>query len=923
MKTKRLLSVFITFSLGSVSVFSSVHDSNTERSSIAKFFSATPTRSVSGTQEDKTMTEITFAKTSGDGFGNFFLGTDQAGKEDSAIISTSVVKNSDGTSSIVVTPLAGLVYDATGKTVDSPFKDQVIAQMKLVGPSNNQMLAVVNDDDANPNVYVMTSPRDGLRVVSNAMPTVVPIVDTNLENIDKTPLAVEGTDALSLSDRYFFAAVKAKTAGKDPGIALFQVKDSVLAQVDPQKDTVIKAQPIALAPESDVVDGNGVNKVAGLSFYADANAANKMANATEPTKYDLHWDQQLQRLYVAVDKSKRNATNKDGGIVGILVGGFDDTNKAFVKPLVPNPRSGMFTDDQQIVGFHRSDVQADDYAVSVPRVRTMHTSTGKDYVIINGGVALDGDTDNLKTLVHALPVLPATHDYAGQLARVNGADAYTRAGLNMAETAVEALQINSGDDAATVGQEPTAIGGVDTDVAINEMTVVGDSVFVAVAGTDRSIGEERGIFQSTALFDNDGNIRNWTEWQRVAGTTDAVFGFDINSTNGNFQYLTSADGDPANDKTTIKGTAWGTSAQVTDAKSRKLTDVLEKGFPDGVYQVFNFDERTPGFVDGEFSMMVAVGADRVALIETGKIDGGAFTPTSEFIKDKNVFIFNDQALKDIAPIVTADLLRSTVADKGYVYVGGYHGVARLQDGGGNGFDSDAGLATLDAGAFPGTGFSFTELGDFENVVSIGTNGDGNDKVAVLMLESLRSFLDQDLVGASVIEQLFGTDLVVTQNLHIFATTQGLFKTENGTTITQISEVTTLPIGLFYIPDEKSKPSDIGNLYVLAVDRDDDSGVLHLFNVDGADVMLVKNTAVDLRAFRESFTTDGAFFFNQQQRDVNQSDLIRFGTRDQASASLTSVLGIDAKTNTYIGKPVRDTASGGFVVPGQFGVRVNE
>lgn len=921
MKTKRLLSVFITFSLGSVSVFSSVHDSNIERSSIAKFFSATPTRSVSGVQDDDMSKPITFAKTSGDGFGTFFLGTDQAGKEDSAIISTSVVKNTDGTSKIVVTPLAGLVYDATGKTVDSPFKDQVIAQMKLVGPSNNQMLAVVNDDDANPNVYVMVSPRDGLRVVSNATPTVVPIKDTNLENIDKTPLAVEGTDALGLSDRYFFAAVKAKTAGKDPGIALFQVKDSVLTQVDPQKDTVIKAQAIVLAPESDMVDGNGINKVAGLSFYADANAANKMANATEPTKYDLHWDQQLQRLYVAVDKSKRNATDKDGGIVGILVGGFDDNNKAFVKPLVPNPRSGMFTDDQQIVGFHRSDAQADDYAVSVPRVRTMHTSTGKDYVIINGGVALDGDTDNLKTLVHALPVLPATHDYAGQLARVNGANAYTRAGLDMAETTVEALQTNQGDDAATVGQDLTKIGGADTDVAINEMIVVGDSVFVAVGGGDRPNQKENGIFQSTALFDRDGNIRKWTEWQRVAGTTDAAFGFDINSTNGNFQYLTSSDGDPTKPLTTIKGTAWGTSAQVTDGTSRELTDILQKNFPDGVYSVVNFDEHTPGFLDGEFSMMVAVGVDKVALIETGKTDGGAFTPTDKFVEGTNVFVFNDQALKDIAPIVTADLLRSTDKDKGYVYVGGYHGVARLQDGGGNGFDSDAGLDTLAAGAFPGMGFSFKELGDFENVVKVACDGD--DHVDVLSLEVLNALLDQDLMGANAIAQPFGTDLVVTPDLRIFATTQGLFKTDDGMTITQIPEVTTLPIGLAYISETKGAPSTKGNLYVLAVDRDDDSGVLHLFNVDGTDVTLIKNTAVDLRAFRESFTTEGAFFFNQQQRDVNQSDLLRFGTRDQASASLTSALGIDTKTNTYIGKPVRDTATGGFVVPGQFGVRVNE
>ncbi|QQR49549.1 hypothetical protein IPF37_01750 [bacterium] len=907
MQKKRLLGLFATIVFGSFSLGASVHESNSERSSIAQFFSDDSARAVSGIQEDNMSMPIAFGQTAGDGFGNFYLGASVANKADSAVIRTSVVKDSNGVSSISITPLAGLVYDASGATVDSPLKNKIIAHMKLVGPSNNQLLAVVNDAELN--VHLMTSVRDGLRMVNS-----VTLKDTNQQDIDATPLAVEGTDVQNLSGRSFFSVVAPNSTlsvGSDPGVALL---NSSLTQIAPQVAGAVQAQPIVTDAASDLVDINGVNAVNGLAFYANGTSDPiTKALLSNPTAYDLHWDEKLQRLYVAVDNVTRDDNAKDGGIMSILVGGFDENNNFFLRPIVPNPQAGMFASLGSFnyqIGFYAPAADTDAYVVSARLVRTMHTSTGKDYIIVNGGFSLDASlvADN----VVSLPVLPVGDANAGQLARVNGADDYTVAGIDPMTSMVEDLALNT---------VPLVVGNSIYSGPVNDMQIVGDSVFIA------SI---YGIFKSTALFDDNGNIRRWTRWQRVASTQIGVmyigaFGFDINSANGNFQYLTSADGDYMNPATTIKGTVWGASSSVTDGMSRQLTDVVNSICTDGVYQIFNFAQSTPGFnqITGAFSMLVAVGADKVALIQAGTNDVFTIIPTTEFMLGTNVFSFNDPALQAIAPIVTAELSR--VVDNnysGYVYVGGYNGIARLQNGSGDGFNNNGSFKEFDPMGFPGNGFAFEELGNFQNVVAIASAGDGF--IDVLTRDAYYYKLDFDLAGGTVVTDLpYGVDLVVTPALRIIATTQGLFTTTDGVNFTQISQVQGLPIKLIYLSETEGVPSSQGNLYVLSVDRDDDSGILQLFSVNGASMTLLNESVINLHAFRESFFTDGAFFFNQQQRDVNQKDLIRFGTRDQASASLTSLLPIDSSTNTHIGWPVRDTASGCFVLPGDFGIFVNE
>lgn len=272
-------------------------------------------------------------------------------------------------------------------------------------------------------------------------------------------------------------------------------------------------------------------------------------------------------------------------------------------------------------------------------------------------------------------------------------------------------------------------------ITITDMQIIGDTVFVSLAEKrDHDPSADTGVFASTALFDSDGFIKDWTPWQRIS-KPDAVKGFGFDEQSSNLWYVTTADEtqDPATlplkDYTKAKVMTWGQGNVIDPVVDGK--QILNSNFSAqnlGMVNVVDFSDETVGFKHSDtgswpyFSMRVSVGYGQVVLIQTGTRDANrVFQPTTELTKDTNTFVFdeNNDASKDVLPklglITCAELSRMVVPDSGWLFVGGTGGVAVLTKTDGTGFDGNAGLEKFSKAtdnSFPGgSKWKFVQLVD--------------------------------------------------------------------------------------------------------------------------------------------------------------------------------------------------------------------
>ncbi|MBL0338285.1 MAG: hypothetical protein IPP67_03675 [Rhodospirillaceae bacterium] len=116
--------------------------------------------------------------------------------------------------------------------------------------------------------------------------------------------------------------------------------------------------------------------------------------------------------------------------------------------------------------------------------------------------------------------------------------------------------------------------------------------------------------------------------------------------------------------------------------------------------------------------------------------------------------------------------------------------------------------------------------------------------------------------------------------------------------------------------------------------EDSVGTINIQIIDkrGADAtQQVAGPLVQYDQYRSSFATDGALLFNTNPKDQTSNDFVRVTsistttTQDSVSNdnSITAALNVDLDKNYNVGTIVRDSASGAWYVPGDWGVRVNE
>lgn len=828
-----------------------------------------------------------------------------------------------------------------------------------------------------------------------------PIKDANGDPIDKSIVAI------GASTQEIFAAVPAmgqdfdaaSPAGDNRGIAVLRRAVDDLTIINNDKATKLDVAAYDL-------NDPAKKPLVRFAFFNGADAAdfaNHIDNAKLGNTAAMFWDDTFQRLFIGVS-AKRNDINKAGGVLNLAVGRLEkvpDTaataDVLMISPIVENPTKELFYNDtdkktintiDKVVGFYFDNVvpavagtidTAMDATLATDIIRSMHTSTGKDYLIIAGRFSVNG-ADFTKE-IYAIPLLgnAVNADPKNPKPQLVG----TLAKKDFSGPPVVLADMPQKDDVRVGG----ASGSFDSDVNIADLFVSGDSVYLCLAGRNSINPDESrevGIFQSTALFDSTGIINSWTPFTRVMGSMERIFGAGLDNKTGEYLFVTETnEAKPAlpffnpaqpnifaDNISSVRLSGWGK----TDS-ANNLGVVLENVFPQsqgGVHQLIAFDEKTPGFhLAGILSVMLTVGSDRVALIQSGKFDPVSFIfyPETVFTTSglkQNVFVRNDDALKDIGPISSADFARSRDNDEGWLFVGGYDGVAVLSKMDGKGFDSNAGLMSLTTAGFPGPTYSFKKLTPNANskfdhvrklqclnrvlyvltndkVYSVGlAAGKFKDAPGVADLDEQVVFDTEKFPGTTLLDFIILDGHARMNDFKaLLATTKGLFMvTHDGTKyVTQEVKVGGQSLGpviqMQYLSSTKGTPSAFGNLYVLAADITKNPAETKIYrfavNTMGGFVVIPipsnnvtpAGLVVDLGQFRSNFFADGSTILHSRGLHFGDTNyLAAVPTTDfKLSTPLTSKLALTT-INTNIGAVVRESASGALYAPGDWGVRAN-
>lgn len=673
-----------------------------------------------------------------------------------------------------------------------PFKlngaDQIDLSIKCAGKVVNNLtllrdlypvVTVTGDPSIDPidQIWVFDTSSSPLNILTNDTDNINDASGIDAITQPIRALATALTPVSAPTAFYVFAAVSAKDKefktdtsgtgdGVNRGIAIIRLGTNKLDVLNcgDFSSTVGKAAELSLLP------ANGIVSFVDPGAIAPITTAELASNDVAMWYDNAH----LQRLYIGLSGVKRDDPTKEGGVLSLVMarivqnGAGKDAN-LLVQSCFAGLNQDMFFDlslgvdgeytTNGVVGFYGNGdpvYKGDrDMAISTRHIRTMHTSTGYDYVILNtvtrssvsgaSGLVIGDDTSNQ---VYALPVAPNNSNvnptFVGQIVKVKTDG--TPDGYNRLTGVYSPIKPDDYTNMPTAQFDSVKVGaGLNLEIVdgtyVSEMVVAGDAVYVTLDGPNN---HNAGIYQSSALFNQFGFIRAWTPWQRVMGDMRRVMGMGLSSIDGTYTFLTTqlrTDLTTTNTFNTVRATSWGKTSDVTvqdptveNIAADNLGIVLETLFPQsegGVLGLQSFDEYTTGFARGRFAMMIAFGTRKVALIKTGEFVGGEFKPVTTFNTtgvNQNVFVFDaadttttrGTALGAIAPLTCA-VVATHATGQGWVFVGGRGGIAVLStDASGEGFvftpeNPVDGLVTLsrdgvDHNEFPGgTKFSFKQL----------------------------------------------------------------------------------------------------------------------------------------------------------------------------------------------------------------------
>ncbi|MCL4360832.1 hypothetical protein M1446_00575 [Candidatus Dependentiae bacterium] len=663
---------------------------------------------------------------------------------------------------------------------------------------------------------------------------------------------------------------------------------------------------------------------------------------------DMHWDENLSRLYIAL-QGQAGPGATDG--IRAVVMAYIQNNQLILSPIAPD---SAIAGTNQIIA-----AQGALTSVSIDKVRTMSTSTYLKYLIVT--------TANQ---VFALPLVNNGGNFLGTIAdktqtaksvfNNTGTQAFTARILISPATTPSGMPNNT-DIAAQIGQGPLPAN-------VQDIFISGDSVYVAISNSGNA--QEPGIFYSQAIFGPDGSIVNWTKWVRTYTQGRSIFGInqDINSTKawyltGSSQFATSA--------VNVERTAWNTG----DAG---ISTVLQQQFPKeiaGIQGVFDFPFDTDSFsttIGNRISINVFTGYKKVLLLQNGSDTNNLFGPEPNFgnvifsstngtleglTASSNItgISISGGALNDIGPIIAAEILSD--GNFGWLVVGGIGGIAILSDENGNGWNATTGLQKGFIGL--NNNFSFKKVGNFANVRKLisrnnllyvlsnnsvdrftasATNFQNNN------LNSVQLAAPQNIQG---FQNTYFSDLIVKNNIALLGTSNGLLRTGPSVTPDAINDINSAqwmfvnlqesvgPITRLFDISLNKKSADPTNIYILNAYVGFQQARIYRGYLNGPVFMSlpdqftskVTTFLLNIGKYRNYVSTDGANLYVSRSRFTNTAPIFEFyklpnlsGSSFAARTNVPVTLGIDDfKSLTQL---VRNSANGSFMIGGDFGLRVH-
>lgn len=680
----------------------------------------------------------------------FYIGTNA--NTDKSLSRVAMTRGTDGKWTAIFTPMAPETGDVTINTQmeqNSPLNAKDITKLVIGSDVNgfkNPIVGLIEGEDPDQKILLFQV------IDTNGGKTL--LKSSSMDNLTEYALKDTGSDnAKGL--HALTATQNLEKISKSPLIFTLISDNANLNEATPENIGIVPVSVLAtnLNP-LDATDFSKSGQDNKATPIIDALKITTNPTFLENAIADMWWDDSLQRLFIATSKVQTNSGDDDGAIA-LLVGSIENNGIGNITSLQIQKCANIQDADwpagninkNWIVGYKNDNTTTDtkEQIINLYKVRTMHTSTGKDYVIVNGEVTQD--INNTMCVVYALPIMPKNSTDAGKLAMAN--DDGTFAVITQGDELLRNTDIKT-----KVGVNPQYLVHTNTDGAfdlakITDMQISGDTVFVSVAGSRTNAGEdtagEAGIFASTAIFNENRVIRAWTPWQRVMGYTDKVFGFGFDTGSNNFWYI-------GPDQQTGKITIWssGDENETGIHEGSPLSSALSNFFYQdglGVVNLSNFDDETSGFKTWNpesaypaFSMMVATGLGKAALIESGKRasttnNKSPFDPTKKFeaklvgntsfppTETTNIFVFNDMITQSFGFITTAEVSRiktsgvpsaiklkqNEYTEGGWLFIGGENGVGVLRKSNGAGWNTTSGLNKLSNTDFPGKGFSFIKL----------------------------------------------------------------------------------------------------------------------------------------------------------------------------------------------------------------------
>ncbi len=711
---------------------------------------------------------------------------------------------------------------------------------------------------------------------------------------------------------------------------------------------------------------------------------------------DMYWDNLLQRLYVAV--CVNSAAGVTNGARAIVVGRFQNGILHFEKFIPDIAVTGSNNDI--IVGANNG------RAVSIYKVRVMHTSTGLPYLIVNGGNNAVAQTGIRKVAnqVYAIPLvnlqLPTNHDWKtsaihGTAAKtsVTPFDDYNEVNYRFRSRTLRTAASSSSDLFTTSSQEaqvgagtvPLILPDAGDAATIKDMFVRGDSVYVSVAasyGYAAPQSQQPGLFQSQAIFDHLGKIAAWTPWKRVAGSDDRNYGAMVDAL-GNSWYLTGADDTHVN---TVKRTEWGIGSAdgllggTTSDSEVGLVSIISQQLPEATtggasaMQVFDASNNVVGIPNSGLTGIVTLlvsGSKKFMLVKMGDNSeaAGTIKPyTGNFATNLasstngtfpagsgRIFVVSGGALSQVGPITTNATFSNS--SRSWIAVGGVNGLAILSDGNGQGFLPSS---------LP-EGFTFKKAGNYRFVKKV--VGDGHylyvltnrtlERITIDSSSFASGSLQRTIIARSTDLGLGSNasffDLLICDKLALLATSKGLFRIANGSSVKVGVPAWSLvetreSAGPIFSLSFSASSNDLntglanrGQVFALSSYFGYDQARIYRFYIDeGSTVsdssirnisdLFVEDIPTYLASFgqmRSSYTDDGSVRLVTRPATCNRTmALMALSAITRVGVSMFTTGGnslIDAAVgqNGSIGRVMRSAASGAWLLNGSFGLRVNE